>query len=503
MLIEITKLHKSFDENVILDDVSFTIVPKARIGLVGENGAGKSTLLKIIQGKLDYDSGFVQTQKGITVSYVPQIPDLDPTKTVQEFLGTYTDRPYKVAEVLKTLNAENIVNKPCSELSGGQKTKIYLARIALFTADVLLLDEPTNHLDLNGLEWLQSYLKDFPGALVIISHDRHFLDEVTQEIAELEDGVLSTYGGNYSFYKEQKAIEKESYLNQYSQQQREIKRLKDASLRKKDEGNMKNMDRINHRDNDKMAVSLRADRGSKKFHSIAKSIDSRIGHIETMEKPKKESVLDLYFNPSGAKNSSVMSIQDMSIGYEHELFSIQDLHILYGQHIALQGENGSGKTTLLKRILAHQDHPEITLGTGVKIGYLSQDHHELSGEQTALELLLAIEDIDTTAAYKILSQINISPDQMKQYLSEFSSGQKTKLLLAKIMASGSNFIILDEPTNHLDFPSIDVIEKALQNFPGTLLCISHDRYFLEQIGITKYLSIRDGRLSHLKKEETH
>ena len=261
---------------------------------------------------------------------------------------------------------------------------------------------------------------------------------------------------------------------------------------------MKNMDRTNHRDNDKMAVSLRADRGSKKFHSIAKSIDSRIEHIETMEKPKKESVLDLYFKPSGAKNSNVVTVEDMSIAYDEPLFHVQSFSLLLGSKIALQGENGSGKTTFIKRILEHKEHEEISVGPGVKIGYLSQDHSELSGDTTALELLTKIEGIEITDAYKILSQINISPKQMKQKLSEFSSGQKTKLLLAKIMASGSNFIILDEPTNHLDFDSIDVIERALKEFKGTLLCVSHDRYFLEQIEISKYMSIVDGELKQMK-----
>ncbi len=500
MFIEVTKLHKSFNENIVLHDVSFSIAPKARIGLVGNNGAGKSTLLKIIQGLLPHDEGMVHIAKSVSVAYVPQIPDIDDSLSVRDFLMNYTDRPYKAEDVLASLGIPEVFEQTFGSLSGGQQTKIYLARIALFQADVLLLDEPTNHLDINGLTWLQSYLQEFKGALVIISHDRYFLDEVTAEIFELEDGSVSVYGGNYSFYKEQKGLQQEAYMNQYSQQQKEIRRLKNASLRKKDEGNMKNMDRTNHRDNDKMAVSLRADRGSKKFHSIAKSIDSRIEHIETMEKPKKESVLDIYFKPSGAKNSSVVSIKDMSVGYDEELFFIQGLDILYGQHIALQGENGSGKTTLIKRILAHAEYDQITVGSGVTIGYLSQDHLELSSEKTALELLLSIEGIDTTAAYKILSQITISPDQMKQPLSEFSSGQKTKLLLAKIMATGANFIILDEPTNHLDFQSIDIIEQALQNFRGALLCISHDRYFLEQIGVTRYLHIQDKRLAHIKPE---
>jgi len=498
MSIEITKLHKSFDENIVLRDVSFTITPGSKIGLVGENGSGKSTLLKIIQGTLPYDEGSVQTQKNTTVSYVPQIPDIEGMQLVKDFLLQYTDRPYKAQEALDSLGVLDIFSMPFGSLSGGQKTKVYLARIALFEADVLLLDEPTNHLDLQGLVWLQNYLQNFKGALVIISHDRHFLDQVVEHIAELGDGSLLMFGGNYSFYREQKELLKKSYLNQYTSQQKEIKRLKNASLRKKDEGNKKNLDRTNHRDNDKMTVSLRADRGSKKFHSIAKSIDSRIEHIETLDKPKKESVLDIYFKPSGSQNSNVVRINDMSIGYDEELFFIKNFDISYKQRIALQGENGSGKTTLVKRILDHKNHEEITVGPGVKIGYLSQDHSELSNDSTALELLMSIEGVDQTAAYKILSQITISPDQMKQPLSQFSSGQKTKLLLAKIMTSGANFIILDEPTNHLDFQSIDIIEKALQEFQGTLLCVSHDRYFLEQIGINKYLSVQGKELKQLQ-----
>jgi len=502
MLIEITKLHKSFDENNILKGVSFVVGPKARIGLVGENGAGKSTLLKIMQGILEHDEGQVHIAKGTSIAYVPQVPNIKDSEIVRDFLSQYTDRPYKVADVLESLGVKDILTNSFGELSGGQKTKVYLARIALFEADVLLLDEPTNHLDIQGLNWLENYIKNFTGALVIISHDRYFLNNVVTEIFEIEDGGLQVFGGNYSFYREQKDIQKEAYASQYTSQQKEISRLTKASLRKKEEGNMKNMDRTNHRDNDKMTVSLRADRGSKKFHSIAKSIDSRIDHIETLDKPKKESALDIYFKPSGARNSNVVNIKNLDVGYPEQetLIHVKDFNIFYGQRIALQGENGSGKTTLIKRILEHKEHQEITVGSGVKIGYLSQDHSELLDDKTALDLLSSIKGIDKTAAYKILSQINIPPDQMKQNLSEFSSGQKTKLLLAKIMASGANFIILDEPTNHLDFQSIDIIEQALQEFKGTLLCISHDRYFLEQIGIKKYVSIQEKRIKQLKLE---
>jgi len=501
MFIEATKLDKSFDDNVILDNASFTVSPGARIGLVGKNGSGKTTLLKMIQGLVSYEDGNLHIKKGITIAYVPQVPDITDTQTVREFLLNYSERIHKIEEVLASLRVGGILDMQFGSLSGGQKTKVYLARIALYDADVLLLDEPTNHLDLQGLRWLEEYLRRFKGAFVVISHDRFFLDKTVTEIIELEGGVIQNYGGNYSSFREQKQIQQDAHVHSYESQQKEIKRLRQSVRSQRDEGNRKNHNRVNTRDNDKYTAHYFADRSSNKLHNAAKGIESRISQVEMIEKPEKDSVLDLYFKPSGAQNSNVITVTDMEIGYDSILFNIDSMSVNYGNRIALQGENGSGKTTLISKILQHQDHSEISVGPGVKIGYLSQDHSELDEGKTAFQLLTSIDGVDATAAYKILSQINILPDQMKQSLGEFSSGQKTKLLLAVIMASGSNCIILDEPTNHLDFQSIDVIERALSDFKGTILCVSHDRYFLDQIGITKYMTIEEGVLRHLQKQD--
>lgn len=504
MFITATKLYKSFDSVHVLSDVSFSIDAGARIGLVGKNGSGKSTLLQIIAGTVASDDGNVLLHKGTTVNYVPQIPTIADDCTVRDFLADYTDRPHRVDEVLQSLSFGDTGDKACGTLSGGQKTKIYLARIALYEADVLLLDEPTNYLDLAGLEWLQNYLRTYKGAILVVSHDRYFLDKTVNQIFEIENECLTVYGGNYSHYHEQKAIKTQAYVNEYESQQKELKRLKKSAVRQNYEGNRHNADRKNLRDNDKYSANYFADRASNKLHSAGKNIESRIGHIDMLEKPKKESVLDIYFKPSGARNSDVITVEDMSIGYggEVDLFHIDSLRVTYGQRVAIQGDNGSGKTTLIKQILQHDAHDEITVGSGVRIGYLSQDHSQLVDNQTAIESLIKIEGIDQTQAYKILSQIEVSPAQAHQKLSDFSSGQKTKLLLARIMVSGANCIILDEPTNHLDFQSIDVIEQALRDFIGTLIVVSHDRYFLKEIGITRYLSIQDGRLAHVSVDHT-
>ncbi len=501
MLIEATQLHKSYNENVILDDVSFVVTPNSRIGLVGENGVGKTTLLKILQKTESFDDGFLHIKKGLRIVYVPQVPDIDVTETVSSFLSNYTDKPHIIIQALESLNANEIVHKKFGELSGGQKTKVYLARIALHEADVLLLDEPTNHLDMHGLDWLEKYIKQFKGALMLISHDRYFLDQVTTEIIELENGSLQSFGGNYSFYREQKQINKEAYAHQYQTQQKELGRLKNSANKQKEEGNRKNYNRVNTRDNDKYSAHYLADRSSNKLHNSAKNIESRMNHMNMLDKPDKEIVLDLYFRPSGAQNSNVIQIEDMDIAYTEPLLHVDSLSVLYGQRIALQGENGSGKTTLIRHILDHKKHEQIVVGPGVVIGYLSQDHAELLDNATAIDLLTEIEGIDVTAAYKILSQIKIDPKQAKQRTQDFSSGQKTKLLLALIMARGANCIILDEPTNHLDFEAIDVIESALVDFKGTLIVISHDRYFLEQIGVNKYISIKEKTLTHSRIEQ--
>ncbi len=336
---------------------------------------------------------------------------------------------------------------------------------------------------------------------MIISHDRFFLDQTVKEILELDSGSLESFGGNFTLYREQKRVQKEAYANQYENQQKEMKRLKKSSRERKEEGNKRNADRTNLRDNDKFGVNIIADRASQKAHRSGKSMEVRMERTEAMEKPEKDSALDMFFTPSGAQNSNVVSIKNLKIGFDETLFTVKVLDVSYGERISLRGQNGSGKTTLIKDILNFADHEEIQVGPGVKIGYLSQDQSGLALGDTAIDLLTSIEGVDKTAAYKILSQIKIPPEQMKQELSLFSSGQRTKLLLAKIMAEGANFIILDEPTNHLDFEAIDIIESALRAFKGTLLVVSHDRYFLESIGVTKYLYVEGKNLRQSLRDE--
>ena len=494
MLIQASNISLSFEENHVLSDISFTIAQNSRIGLVGVNGSGKTTILKLLLEKISPDTGDVLVAKGCTIGYVPQVVALDPEQTVGEFLAPYAERPYLVDEALTSLATLEIKDQKIGELSGGQTTKVYLARIALFKADVLLLDEPTNHLDLVGLDWLAQYVKNYDGAVVLVSHDRQFINDTVSEIFEIERGTLTVYGGDYSFYREEKGIQAEATLLHYESQQKEKRRLTKVMRDQKDEGNRKNLDRTNHRDNDKMAASYHADRSSIKIHSAAKNTESRIGRMDLMEKPEKDKTFDLYFKPSGAQNSNVVSIKELSLAFDALLLTINDLDILYGQRIALQGANGSGKTTLIKNILNHTSHDEIQVGPGVIIGYLSQNHAELLAYTSAHHLLTSIEGVEETDAYKILSKVKIDPEHMKQDISTLSSGQKTKLLLARIMVTGANFIILDEPTNHLDIEAIEVIEQALAEFKGTLLVISHDRYFLNQIGITSYLLIEDQKL---------
>jgi len=501
MYIEVIKLNKYFNENKVLDDVSFTVAQGDRIGLVGENGSGKTTLFKIMQGLLSNDGGSVNVKKGSKIAYVPQVPDIDDETSVLDFLMPFTDLQYKIEEVLVTLGVADILEKEFGHLSGGQKTKVYLARIALHDADVLLLDEPTNHLDEEGLEWLENFIKRFKGAMMIISHDRFFLDQTVKEILELKNGEVESFGGNFTLYQEQKRIQKEAYANQYETQQKEMKRLKKSSRERKEEGNKRNADRTNLRDNDKFGVNIIADRASQKAHRSGKSMEVRMDRTEVMDKPEKDSALDMYFTPSGAQNSNVVWVRDLKVGFDETLFTVRSLDITYGDRISLKGQNGSGKTTLIKNILKSADHDEIKVGPGVKIGYLSQDHSGLVLGDTAIDLLTSIEGVDKTAAYKVLSQIKIPPEQMKQELKSFSEGQKTKLLLAKIMAEGANFIILDEPTNHLDFEAIDIIESAIRDFPGTLLVVSHDRYFLKSIGITKYLYIEGNKMRESLRDE--
>ncbi len=494
MLIQAIQLQKTYDTKEILGGVSFALSPKEKIGLIGKNGSGKTTLLKILAQKEDFDDGELSVGKTIQIGYVPQVPDVSDGMTVFDLLSQGNKLRHEIEKVLEELRIGDVVDSRLDQLSGGQVTKVYLARIALVTADVLLLDEPTNHLDMEGLRWLESYLARYEGSVVVISHDRYFLDQVVSQVWELVDGEIQVFGGNYTFYREQKEIQKQSELDTYQNQQKEVRRLKKVVKDKKQDAQRRNSDRLNERDNDKYTAHYFADR-STNIAAGAKAIETRLSHMTEVKAPAKESTLSLFFEP-GSSSKKVVTIEDHVVMAPdgRELCTIKDWSVLSGDVIALQGDNGSGKTTLVESIIDHNSYDTIKVGGSIKIGYLSQTHYDLDDEKGVLEVLMSIEGIDKTQAYKIMFQISFAVDQAYQLVADLSPGEKTKLALARIMASGASLIMVDEPTNHLDFSSIKVLEDVLRDYRGTLLCISHDRYFLEQIGVTKYARIANNTI---------
>ncbi len=457
MNILISHLSKSFGGQEILKDISFTINEGEKVGLLGKNGSGKSTLFKILMGEEAPDDGHVSIQpKSAQIGYLPQV-----------------------------INGDN-------PLSSGQKLKKQFRELLTARPDMLLLDEPTNHLDWQGLLWLEKSVKSFQGPVLLVSHDRCFLDRVVDKILELENGEIRVYGGNYSLYKQQKQIEQETHAQRYEKQKKEIEKLQKALVAKRQTVQKSETKAAPTKDKDKFAAFFFANRVGRKFGRQIQALESRLENMERIDKPEPNWELKALFKPKQESSQTVVQIKIVS--YKKILSSVS-LVIQRGQRLALIGDNGSGKTTLIKLILGQleADSGEIIIGNGVQIGYLSQEHQELASDKIVLEEL-ASENIDKTESYKLLRRFLLPSEKINQSVRSLSSGEKAKLLLAKIMTCGANFIILDEPTNHLDIPSREAIEEALANYEGTLLVVSHDRYFLDRIDINRILNIDNGEI---------
>lgn len=463
MFIQISHISKSFGGQDVLKDASFTLSDGEKVGLLGKNGSGKSTILKLLAGEELQDGGTISIQpKSLNIGYLPQtISDTD--------LDT---------------------------LSSGQKTKKALNEILKTDPDILLLDEPTNHLDWEGLFWLESVVRAFKGPVLIISHDRYFLDNTVNKIIELDEGKIKVYGGNYSDYKQRKNIEQEAYLRTYKKQQKDIKKIHKEIVAKRQKAETSNKNMSPKRDNDKFAAFFFANRTARKFGKNIQSLSQRLDRIETIEKPKVDGTLRALFKPSIKSGQMVVGLKNVSRSFESKKVLVEvSLIVQKNQRIALIGSNGSGKTTIIKLIMQElkPDLGEIELGNNVRIGYLSQEHKELLNDRSVLDELTS-ERIDRTEAYKLLHRFLLPTEKINQQVRLLSSGEKSKLLLAKIMTKGANFIILDEPTNHLDISSREAIEESLANYEGTLLVVSHDRYFLDRIGVDRILFINSGKV---------
>ena len=506
MVLSCNHISKAFGTDQILSDISFHIEDQEKAAIVGINGAGKSTLLKIIVGELAADAGEVTLSKGKTLGYLAQHQDLDSSRTIYEelkevkmpviemeqqirsleiqmqsasgdeleqMLSAYSrlnhtfelENGYawqsEITGVLKGLGfSEEEFGKTVSTLSGGQKTRVSLGKLLLSKPDVILLDEPTNHLDMESIAWLETYLLNYNGAVIIVAHDRYFLNRVVTKIVELEFGRGTVYLGNYTAYSEKKAMVRAAQMKAYLNQQQEIRHQEEVIAKLKSFNREKSIKR-------------------------AESREKMLSKIQVLDKPMEvNDEMHISLEPNITSGNDVLTIRDLSKAFgQQKLFGHIDMEIKRGERVAVIGNNGTGKTTLLKLIngMLPADTGTITLGSKVHIGYYDQEHHVLHMEKTVFEEVQdAYPNLTNTQVRNILAAFLFTGDDVFKRISDLSGGERGRVSLAKLMLSEANFLILDEPTNHLDITSKEILEDALNHYTGTVLYVSHDRYFINQ-----------------------
>ncbi|NBK93097.1 ABC transporter ATP-binding protein [bacterium 1XD21-13] len=519
MILACQGIRQSFGTDVILRDASFHIEEREKAAIVGINGAGKSTLLKIIVHELEPDSGEVILAKGRTLGYLAQHQDLESKRTIyqellevkrdvidledrlrrleqemkelsgdhlQTALDTYTrlnhefeqknGYAYKseVVGVLKGLGfLEKDFEKEVNTLSGGQKTRVSLGKLLLSRPDVILLDEPTNHLDMASIAWLETFLLNYDGAVVIVAHDRYFLNRVVTKIIEIDNGQVTTFQGNYSDYASKKAQLREAQMSAWLNQQKEIKHQEEVIAKLKSFNREKSIRR-------------------------AESREKLLGKMEVLEKPVEvRSEMHIRLEPEIVSGNDVLTVEGLSKAFGPlSLFTNLNFEIKRGERVALIGNNGTGKTTILKILngLLDADQGSFCLGTKVKIGYYDQEHHVLHMEKTLFEEISdTYPGLDNTKIRNTLAAFLFTGDDVFKRIQDLSGGERGRVSLAKLMLSEANFLILDEPTNHLDIVSKEILEEALNRYTGTVLYVSHDRYFINTTA-TRILDLTEGQL---------
>lgn len=506
MILACQNISKSFGTDEILKEVSFHIEENEKAAVVGINGAGKSTLLKIIMQQESADTGEVVIAKDKTLGYLAQYQDISGHRTIYEevldskreiiemeariremedkmnrvsgtelehLLESYHKLSHEfeqqngyayrseVTGIIKGLGfTEEDFDKKLEELSGGQKTRVSLCKLLVTKPDVLLLDEPTNHLDIESIRWLEGYLMNYKGAVLIVSHDRYFLDRVVTKVVEIFQHKSYVYQGNYSEFSKKKAQVREALIKQYYNQQREIKHQEEVIAKLK---------------------SFNREKSIKRAESREKMLDK----IERMEKPVDDNTdIKIVLEPNVVSGNDVLKVEKLAKSFDSlKLFSDIDFEIKRGERIALIGNNGTGKTTILKMIneLVAPDAGTITLGSNVHIGYYDQEHQLLHMEKTIFdEIADAYPDLNNTKVRNVLAAFLFTDDDVFKRIGDLSGGERGRVSLAKLMLSDANFLILDEPTNHLDITSKEILEEALKSYTGTVFFVSHDRYFINQ-----------------------
>lgn len=519
MILSCNNIGKSFGIEQVLSHISFHVNEHEKVGIVGVNGAGKSTLLKIIMGQLQSDEGSVILGKGASIGYLAQHQELSSENSIYEEVlsvkqdiidldhkirsiekemegkegdeleqllkqySNYTHQfetangyAYKseVIGILKGLGfCEDDFSRKTSSLSGGQKTRVSLGKLLLSQHDILLLDEPTNHLDMASISWLETYLLNYKGAVIIVAHDRYFLDKIVTKIVEIERSKAQVFQGNYSDYAQKKAAIRNALLHQYENQQREIKHQEEVIAKLRSFNREKSIKR-------------------------AESREKMLQKIDVVEKPLEETVsMNIRLEPRITSGTDVLAVEGLSKKFgEHILFEDLDFSIRRGERIAIIGDNGTGKTTILKIIndIIPADSGTVRLGSKVHIGYYDQEHQVLHPDKTLFdELQDTYPNLNNTAIRNTLAAFLFTGDDVFKRIKELSGGERGRVSLAKLMLSEANFLILDEPTNHLDITSKEILEQALNQYTGTVLYVSHDRYFINKTA-TRILDLTHQKL---------
>lgn len=519
MILNATNISKSFGSNEIIKDATFLVNEHEKVAIVGVNGAGKTTLLKILTGEESADSGSITLAKDAKLGYLRQINNVDSTLSIidelytviepilnmekrmsqmqedmkhltgselEELYSSYTALTHsyelmdgyaaksRVVGILKGLGFEEIdFDRKINTLSGGQKTRVFLAKLLLEEPDIILLDEPTNHLDLRSIEWLESYLLNYKGAVIIVSHDRYFLDKIVSKVIDIENGNVQMYLGNYTDFSNKKQMLLDAKMKEYLNQQQEIKHQEAVITKLKQFNREKSIKR-------------------------AESRQKQLEKIERVEAPQTYSEnMRLSLDISKESGKDVLTVQNLSKSFDQKkLFGDINFEIKRGERVAIIGDNGTGKTTLLKIIngLLEPDSGEVIYGSNVSVAYYDQEHQVLHMDKTLFdELSDTYPDMTNTQIRNILAAFLFTGEDVYKKIADLSGGERGRVSLVKLMLSKANFLLLDEPTNHLDIVSKDVLENALTNFQGTVCYVSHDRYFINKTA-TRILDLTENRL---------
>ena len=514
--ISVQNLTKYYGDRLILQDISFDIQPGEKVAILGANGAGKTTLLNILTGRLPYDGGHVSLGAGKNAGVIDQMPDFPEDATVEDVLRLAFRESDEIAaamdeltdemarkpddasllkryaqletrlEILGGYNRDYEIDRVCNGLdipqamraqrfallSGGEKTRINLARIILEQTDILLLDEPTNHLDMDAVDWLGNYLEAYRGTVMIISHDRWFIDQCCDRVIEIHDCTCDFYNGNYSYYAVERERRREEQLKHHEHELAEKKRLEAVA-------------RIMH------------EHGTEHLAKRAASIEKRIARMKVTDRPKKDKKMTVTFGDPNYETEEVLKVRDITKSYDgREILHDISFNIRNREKVALLGANGAGKTTLLK-ILLGEEEPDagvIRKGVGLRPAYLPQQVYFANPHRNLIDTLIYDKNVSMQVARNRLGSFQFTGEQQMKTVDMLSGGEKSRLRLCELMYDPLNFLILDEPTNHLDLASREWIEEAVEAFDGTLLFVSHDRYFVERFA-TRVLYLEDGKLT--------